>query len=103
MGKAKHFKRLRREAMELPAMAGTKTVGLHKTGAELIAEGVTEINGVAVNPKLNYTGRGKQSVSVNHLNNFKQSYYKKGIMGVEAYKGAINEIAERQAAQVGEK
>lgn len=106
MGKKSKFKKIRRLASQMPVIPISVAKGERITGKELIDRGVTEVDGVKVNPEGFYKEKSKAQQPHNHARKMKQLYYKHGVKGVNQYAIAVkdyvdhkNLMAEQKAAQ----
>lgn len=105
MGKAKHFKQIRKFAAKLPVIMTTVPIGETVYGAELLGEGVKDVNGKPVHIKHEYRRIRYVKKAVNHYRQMKRYFYEHGAQGVKAYVIAVQRYesarrvkAERQAA-----
>jgi uncharacterized protein YccT (UPF0319 family) len=97
MGKKSKFKKIRRIASQMPLINTHKIEKERVAGAEVIASGVTEVDGKPVEAKENYIRRKAVPVPINHNRQMKRLYNKHGAAGVGMYIGAVNKYMEKQA------
>lgn len=85
MGKKKAYKKLAAAAAQLPAYTKMAHENHLCTGAEMIAMGHTEIDGVAVDPKQQYVNPMPVVLEINHKRRMKKllNYY--GTEAVDNY------------------
>ncbi|HRN79993.1 MAG TPA: hypothetical protein PKY29_04540 [Ferruginibacter sp.] len=97
MGKSKQFKKMRRIASQLPAMNTYAHVTEVVQGTQLIAEGVTEVQGEEVKGTAKYKARKRIVVPMNHAKNMKRNYYQGGKAATQKYINAV--VGYHQAKQ----
>jgi hypothetical protein len=94
MGKKAKLKAMRKIAREMPAMQYNVPVGVKALGKELIARGITEVEGKPVLPNGKYKGMQTLPQPLNHYRQMKKLYNTHGKGGVGSY---INAVAQKQA------
>src|SRR5918993_622936 len=99
MGKKAKFKKFRKIASELPAITKASVVGEQVLGSELIANGVTEINGKKVNPKQFYRKKSTVRTPLDHTKHMKRLYNQQGEKGVQNYLNAVHDFVEYEQEQ----
>lgn len=93
--KKKYKKMIAARAAEVPQVLA-HTTEVHKVlGAELIAQGQTEIDGVAVVPGLYYIQRMPVILEVNHARRMRQIFKRYGNEGLLAYYDAVDRHNEK--------
>jgi hypothetical protein len=103
MGKAKHFKQIRKFASQLPVLNTRVPIGEIIAGADLIGEGVNEINGEKVSVKKKYRRIRQELTPVNHYRQMKKYFYKHGAAGVKAYVLAVQRHDSAQKVKAAQK
>jgi hypothetical protein len=88
MGKGRKFKEIKKLAKAMPLLYSPMKERKTYTGFELIAQGVSEVEGQAVNADAEYGSL--ERIPINHENEMKRMYYKHGEAGVKAYVQAID-------------
>lgn len=99
MGKKSRLKEVKRLAAQLTPLVIGRAIGEKKTGAELIAEGVTKakLNGeeLPINLKQNYKRVQVKNMPINHGRNLKKLFLKHGQAAVDAYVNKVAEVVEK--------
>lgn len=95
MGKAKNLKKIRRIAMQLPALKRKSSQAELVKGSELIAEGISEVEGKTVHSEGFYRRTKGIAVDVNHGRALKKAYAKYGVSGVKSYINAVDEFVNK--------
>jgi hypothetical protein len=67
-------------------------------GEELIADDITEIDGIKVDPERKYRVPMPVNIARNHFRRLKRAFIKKGAPGVARYILSVNKIMETQDA-----
>lgn len=86
-------KRLRRVALELPAIKTLVVKSVNKFGSELPEDKQVDASGKKVDKKGVYTHRYTEDGWLDHYENLKTIYEKNGQPGVIAYSGYITKLA----------
>lgn len=89
MGKASKFKKIRKLASQLPAMKDRAIIGERVKGVDLIERGIDKVQGMAVNPNIDYRQKKSVQAPLNHYKKMKQYFNQFGGAGVKGYVGAI--------------
>ncbi|HRO18252.1 MAG TPA: hypothetical protein PLU07_08685 [Ferruginibacter sp.] len=87
MGKAKHFRQLRKLALQLPTISSGNKMPLRHlvSGADAIKNGVKKIHSEKVDPGKKYIAKGEISMSVNHYRKMKKLFTRGGAENVRKY------------------
>jgi hypothetical protein len=85
VGKKSKYKHLRRLGNDLEPIQYLSTEKHHVQGSVLIAQGMTEYEGVAIDPVKIYTQDMPVIMNVNHGRRLKKFYKQYGFKGVDAY------------------
>lgn len=65
------------------------------TGAQLLKQGITEVNGEKVQKTAIYKGWKRELAPADHLSNMKQIYDKNGSKGVNAYARLVDQHSSK--------
>lgn len=96
MGKSAKFKKLRRLALQLPAIETKRVVGEKILGQDVKDTEIPE--GMKINPLLTYRRKKLVTVPLNHSRNLKRAYMKQGMQGAAMYSNAVNAYVKSKTA-----
>jgi hypothetical protein len=90
MGKKARIKSIRKIAKELPDVMAHTQEKHFVLGAELIDQGITELNGIPVMPTITYEQMMPVMIATNHARKMKKLFNQYGKFGVLAYIDAVD-------------
>jgi hypothetical protein len=95
MGKAAKLKKIRNIAKQLPAMKDFRIVKEKLTGADLLSEGIEEVEGKKISASDHFKRNKKVEVPLNHYKQMKKYFKDFGGVGVKGYAEAIINHAKK--------
>ncbi len=103
MGKNKKYKQLRKLATQLPQLTTSAIIGERVSGADLYAEGVTEVKGEPIDGQANYRRKKVVQVPFNNYKQMKSGYNSHGMAGAVAIGNAVIKKSEELQAEKDKK